>query len=626
MADNSEFAHDRNAGPTAAAAEPLDELEELPDGITVITVTRGRPETLLRRAVASVAAQRAATRVPIEHLVLGDGCPATTALPELRAVPSLTFIDVEREERTGPADLAIELGGAELEPSRSVSARLARLRNAGVRAARTRFVAFLDDDNVLLEGHLQSLHDALSAPGAPPLAHSWRRLLDAAGQPLPDRFPWASDADQEALALEAMRRRGVLQAGSDVMRDTTRAEPFPYGAATVDTSEWMARTRFVRDVCPWPEAPPPPGVTEDGSWLLAIAASGAPVACTRRATLLYFAGGRSCPLPELAPAPFPQAPSRSAELDRWAGRLRAAAAGEGAVGLVALGSYARGDAGPTADLDAAFLLPPGDPAARGRVQAAVLQLASGSGPGGGPRPFLVPSEGKFVVYAPEGGPGPGASYRLRKLDCGVAEYKEGAALAPLARYLVGSELAPAHAEGALLWDASPRRATDAARPAASELELELRRVLGPERGRHRGPEYRPEEQAAFFAEVFELLARGAGADAYRAEFHALCLRAALLRLDLAANCGVREHLYLPRCALELHPHSRAAAALAALPLPLPLGPAALRSALAGYAAAFNDVAAAALAAGRIDPAAVAPPAFFEAVLAPLPSDVDVLKN
>src|SRR5215470_1929975 len=109
------------------------------DSITVITLTRGRPQ-LLSRAIESV--QKQVYGGSILHLVLIDDC-LTTLNVFSRAINrnkgiAWQFMSREPGEKTGPA-------------------RLAKLRNYGINIADTEWVSFLDDDNEFEPDHLSSL-------------------------------------------------------------------------------------------------------------------------------------------------------------------------------------------------------------------------------------------------------------------------------------------------------------------------------------------------------------------------------------------------------------------------------------------------------------------------------------
>ena len=125
-------------------------------GITVITVTRGRPDQLMR-AMASVACQDYVGVV--EHVVIVDD--------DARTVAALTG-----HERSTLRPLRVETRGsvaARREGDRSfVYPHLARLLNVGIHLARYPWVAFLDDDNEFEPDHLSTL--AHLAPQTAPRA------------------------------------------------------------------------------------------------------------------------------------------------------------------------------------------------------------------------------------------------------------------------------------------------------------------------------------------------------------------------------------------------------------------------------------------------------------------------
>ncbi len=142
-----------------------------PHGVSVVIPTRGRPE-LVVRAVESALAQIPA---PLEVIVVLDGADETT-VRALGAVAS--------------PPLRVEI----LPQPRGIGAA----RNAGVRRARGRWVAFLDDDDQWLPGKLAaqtrvaeaSLHahvivaGRIIARGGDVREEVWPRRLPAAREPL----------------------------------------------------------------------------------------------------------------------------------------------------------------------------------------------------------------------------------------------------------------------------------------------------------------------------------------------------------------------------------------------------------------------------------------------------------
>jgi glycosyltransferase involved in cell wall biosynthesis len=147
--------------------------------VTVVVPTLGA-SPFFGEAVASAAAEQ-----PAEVIVVADGPGARPARP------------------LGDRTRLVELPHRE---GRSAA------RNAGVETAQTPFVAFLDDDDVLVRGGLVRLRDSLAhAPGAA-LAFGRARVIDAAGRPLPRwdreverRFRAVAGRPLDAAALLATR-------------------------------------------------------------------------------------------------------------------------------------------------------------------------------------------------------------------------------------------------------------------------------------------------------------------------------------------------------------------------------------------------------------------------------------
>ncbi|WP_428964852.1 glycosyltransferase family 2 protein [Micromonospora fluostatini] len=251
-----------------------------PPLVSVVTLTRDRPRQL-RRAMASVVAQRG---VRVEHIVLGDDCPY---LGDPAAGESL--------RRQFPAAVLRVVHGS-ADDGEYLPARLARLRNEGIGLASGEYVAQLDDDNAYHPEHLRSLVDALAAEPGAQVAHSWRRLLTEDGRPfVPDgEDPWHPDPQQRAESYRQLVGWGVLEPGSNVVRDTLRAAGIPI--TRVDTSEYLVR-RDLHARIPFPTRYPSwrrrRGYTEDLAFSIELVRQGVPVTCSQRATLDYYMGGYS---------------------------------------------------------------------------------------------------------------------------------------------------------------------------------------------------------------------------------------------------------------------------------------------------------------------------------------------
>src|SRR5437016_6158081 len=143
------------------------------DGITVITLTRGRPH-LLHRALLSVQSQDYPGVV--RHLILIDDCEETAqavaALKDSSNRP-LVITHILRAPGEMPE------GPAKRE---HVYPRIARLLNQGVRMADSRWISFLDDDNEFEPNHLSSLVSCAVRSDCSAV-HSHRSILNANGSP-----------------------------------------------------------------------------------------------------------------------------------------------------------------------------------------------------------------------------------------------------------------------------------------------------------------------------------------------------------------------------------------------------------------------------------------------------------
>lgn len=147
--------------------------------VTVVIPTRNRP-LLLRQALASVAAQD----LPgVEAMVVNDGGEDVTTV-------------------VGGFSGDLEVRLITLATNRGLSAA----RNAGIDAARGRFVAFLDDDDVYLPHHLRTAISSLEGSGAD-FAYTSCLVSDCRVEPSgpwPTATPAAFDYPFDADALSVI--------------------------------------------------------------------------------------------------------------------------------------------------------------------------------------------------------------------------------------------------------------------------------------------------------------------------------------------------------------------------------------------------------------------------------------
>ena len=270
------------------------------DSVTVITLTRARPELALR-AIASVRDQDYDDDVA--HVVIVDDCEESAdVLGALQSTPGreLTVVQTKR--------LASEHGPASASRG-SVYGRMGRLINAAVAESRTRWIALLDDDNEFTPDHLRSLRDAAAAASVP-AAHSHRTIHWADGSPyILERFPWVADDHLAVVAYENLCRRGVWERGTNVLKD--RAGPLVAGrfvnstiaisldpVLMVDHSTWFV-DRLVFLAHPLPEDYSQAAIDRndcpDDCLLEALLRSGVPIVCNQRASVRYYLGGISNP-------------------------------------------------------------------------------------------------------------------------------------------------------------------------------------------------------------------------------------------------------------------------------------------------------------------------------------------
>lgn len=244
--------------------------------VTVITVTRRRP-ALLARAIESVQSQ--CCDHVAEHLVVVDAC-AETWLSLGRTLPRDVWPRMVQRagvEATGPA-------------------RLAHLRDWGLRVTRSPWVAFHDDDNQWDHDHLHGLLATAQRTQAKAV-HSWLRVVDSDGSPyLEERFPWAKDEEDEVDQYRRLVSLGVVDRSSNVYRD--RADRFagPDTVRSVDAGEWLLDRDLARRVGftrAFNETDRTERVADDDKFLKALLLTGENISSTCLPTLVYQLGGFS---------------------------------------------------------------------------------------------------------------------------------------------------------------------------------------------------------------------------------------------------------------------------------------------------------------------------------------------
>lgn len=245
--------------------------------LCVLTFTVDRPADLAR-CIESVLGQQGAP--PVRHLILSE----RTA--ELASDPRLS--------RFGGLVEWVPLGGTPHQgPS---SARMASLRQAAIGLVAEPLVCFLDDDNAFEPGHLASLAGLIESAELD-AAHSWRRLFHSDGTPFDGSyFPWHPDPRVAGELHAWCVSQGILEPGSDVVRDGPREDRDCRNVATVDMNEWLFRTEVLRAVgfgTSFTEAEAANQVGEDDKLLARLRAAGVRFGCSRQPTVRYQLGGVS---------------------------------------------------------------------------------------------------------------------------------------------------------------------------------------------------------------------------------------------------------------------------------------------------------------------------------------------
>lgn len=180
-----------------------------------------------------------------------------------------------------------------------------KLRNFAVEAARkkwkTDFVLFVDDDNMLLQRHVQDALDLFAKHPSVEATWSHRYIVKSTGAAVLEEdehfpFPCGSDVDLPERLLCTLYEAGVCvrKENNWVWHDKLKVEGFRRG--TVDMNEWVFRPKLLGDV-PFREMDPDrdEGATmEDGRLLQDLVdRPGSVLVSTDKPTVVYFLGGRS---------------------------------------------------------------------------------------------------------------------------------------------------------------------------------------------------------------------------------------------------------------------------------------------------------------------------------------------
>ncbi|MEU3146264.1 MULTISPECIES: glycosyltransferase family A protein [unclassified Streptomyces] len=253
------------------------------EGITVITVTRGRPQ-LLRRCLETVRAQDFPG--PVTHLIVVDDDE-----PRYRPLVEHTARSDTVRDRSTVWHFRPRLPGDVSGPP-----VLSRLRNAAVELADTGLISFLDDDNLLEPHHLSSLFRSMRRSGSPAV-HSQCRLIQHDGTPYLDaRHPWVRDVEAARARYLELRGPCVYVPWSNVLRDQVDAGGSADRVQNADTSEWLFDRELLRAI-PFPETYDVDDwrnvVGEDNKLLRALVEAEVPMVSTHMPTLLYTLGGYS---------------------------------------------------------------------------------------------------------------------------------------------------------------------------------------------------------------------------------------------------------------------------------------------------------------------------------------------
>jgi glycosyltransferase involved in cell wall biosynthesis len=248
------------------------------EAVTVITLTRERPH-FLKRAIRSVARQQC--EIPVYHFIMVDDCQETRATLE--------------RERGLPRHVKWEFI-ARSEGTVSGQGRAALLRNLGVGMVRSRFIAFLDDDNEFEHDHIRNLLQCMRESGCRAV-HSWLKIYYRDGKPfLEERDPWTKDPEESRKVFRRMVEKGVRIPDSNIYKNDIDTIDETDPSIFVDTNEWLLERDLLVEV-PFPEhysnADLERMITEDHKFFNELVNNRICISCSRQATVRYYLGGYS---------------------------------------------------------------------------------------------------------------------------------------------------------------------------------------------------------------------------------------------------------------------------------------------------------------------------------------------
>lgn len=251
--------------------------------LSFVVVTHDDPiPMVVDRIIRSIANQ---SHVARELILVGENCShlgelATTIHREFPGLLSHWF-----NESGASSDLILPW------------ARVGRCRNLGIAMAQGDFISCQDDDNELEHDFGASLLDCLLSNDAE-AAWCYRRFVMPDDSPYPGTFfPWADPFSiRGRLLYDMWVAAGVVQAGSDVVKDQLIAMNSCEVFSTVDSNAWLIKADILRQF-PFREKFGYQDLVSDTSfddiWNNDIRAAGVRTVCSEKASLIYRLGGAS---------------------------------------------------------------------------------------------------------------------------------------------------------------------------------------------------------------------------------------------------------------------------------------------------------------------------------------------
>jgi glycosyltransferase involved in cell wall biosynthesis len=180
----------------------------------------------------------------------------------------------------------------------------ARARNRGISLSQGEYISCQDDDNELEPDFTSSLLDCIIRNNAE-AAWCYCRAVMPDGSPFRgDFFPWVGknpDPLRRRILYRIWKNAGIINPGSDIVKDQLTAFYNTEIFSTVDANEWLVKADVFRQF-PFREKYSCADIEHemylDQLWNIDIRRAAVKAVCNEKPSLIYHLGGLSNTLPE----------------------------------------------------------------------------------------------------------------------------------------------------------------------------------------------------------------------------------------------------------------------------------------------------------------------------------------